>query len=193
MPAADPSTTPATGTTGAGDVPAVPGIVVDASACDADDLSPCGGVGVTVPGGQVWDELVALAVDSGWPGLELVSGVPGTVAEVVRDNVAAHGQQPAQTVASVRTWDNATDAQRTLAWADCRFGPGTSRLQERLPDGRERFQVLEVSFLFRQGDLTAPVRGTELAALLGVAPGERVPIGAARRAVLAPGTSPARG
>lgn len=173
MPSAQPSRT------------AAPGIVVDDSACDVDDLSPCGGVRVTVPGDHGWDDLVALAVDSGWAGLELLSGVPGTVAEVVRANVAAHGQEPSGTVASVRTWDRATDAQRTLAWADCRFGPGTCRLQERLPDGRERYQVLDVSFLVRQGDLTGPVRDERLAALLGVAPGERAPITAARRAVLA--------
>ncbi|AXH96972.1 UDP-N-acetylmuramate dehydrogenase [Ornithinimicrobium avium] len=161
------------------------GIVVDDSACDVDDLSPCGGVRVTVPGEQRWDELVELAVGSEWPGLELLSGVPGTVAEVVRANVAAHGQEPSGTVASVRTWDRSTDAQRTFAWGDCRFGPGTSQLQETLPGGRGRYQILDVTFLFKQGDLTAPVRDAQLAALLGVRPGHRVPITAVRSAVLA--------
>lgn len=181
MPPADPSPAPPVG------------IIVDDSACDVDDLSPCGGVRVTVPGEHPWDDLVELAVASGWPGLELLSGLPGTVADVVRDNVAAHGQEPSRTIASLRTWDRGTDAQRTLAWADCRFGPGTSRLQEELPGGGERYRVLDVSFLFKQGDLTDPVRDAALADLLGVAPGERAPIVDARRAVLDRGPSvPAR-
>lgn len=164
-------------------VPAT-GIVIDDSACDVDDLSPCGAVQVTVPGDHRWDDLVALAVDSGWPGLELLSGVLGSVADVVRTNVRAHGQEISGTVASVRTWDRATDAQRTFARADCGFGPGSSRLQELLPDGRERYEILDVSFLFKQGDLTGPVRDPLLAELLAVAPGERAPIETARRAVL---------
>lgn len=162
-------------------------IVVDDSACEVDDLAPCGGVTVTVPGDQGWDELVALAVESSWPGIEALSGIRGDVAEVVRANVTAHGQNAADVVASVRTWDRSTDAQRTLAWGDCRFGPGTSSLQEQLPDGRDRYEILDVALLFKQGDLTAPVRDEELAASLGVAPGERVPLGTVREALVGAG------
>lgn len=166
------------------DLLALPGVRVDDSACDVDGLSPCGGVTVTAPGDQAWDELVALAVASSWPGLEWLSGTRGDVAEVVRTNATAHGQSVGDVVASVRTWDRSTDAQRTLAWGDCRFGPGTSRLQELLPDGQERYEILDVTLLFKQGDLTAPLQDEELAELLGVTVGERVRLGAVREALL---------
>lgn len=161
----------------------VPGILVDDSACDVDDLSPCGGVTVTVPGEHVWDDLVALAVESSWPGLEALSGLPGDVADAVRGNLSAHGQAVADAVASVRTWDRAEDVQRTFAWGDLRLGEGTSVLQERLADGHYRYQVLDVALLFKQGDLS-PVRDEELARRLGVRTGERVPLADVRAAVL---------
>lgn len=151
-------------------------IVVDASACELDDLAPCGGVDVTVGGDLDWGEFVHRAVTSGWPGVERLGGVPGTVADVVRANAEADGQPVADVVASVGTWDRAAERTRTFAFVECGFGPSTSRFQERLPDGRYRYDIVDVSFLFRQGDMTNPIRDPELAALLGVQPGERLPL-----------------
>ncbi len=149
-------------------------IVVDASACELDDLAPCGGVDVRVGGDVDWAEFVHRAVASSWPGIERLGGVPGTVADVVRENAEVHGQAVAGVVSSVSTWDRAADGTRTCAFAECEFGPGTSRFQERLPDGGYRYDILDVAFLFEQGDRTAPIRDAELAALLGVEPGERL-------------------
>ena len=162
-------------------------LVVDASACDLDDLAPCGGVEVTVGGDVGWEEFVRRAVTSGWPGVERLGGVPGTVADVVRDNAEADGQVVADVVASVGTWDRATDRPWTFAFAECEFGPGTSRFQERLPDGRPRYDVVDVTFLFEQGERTTPIRDPELAGLLGIEPGDRVPLTeyAARRGITA--------
>jgi len=150
--------------------------VVDASACEVDDLAPCGGVDVRVGGDVEWGEFVERAVASGWPGVERLGGVPGTVADVVRANPASDGQAVDDVVASVGTWDRTTDRARTFSYVDCKFGPSTSRFEERLPDGRYRYDIIDVSFLFKQGDLTTPIRDTELAALLGIAPGDRLPL-----------------
>lgn len=151
-------------------------IVVDASACELDDLAPCGGVDVTVGGDVPWGEFVQRAVTSGWPGVERLGAVRGSVAEVVRANAEVHGQAVADVVASVGTWDLPVDEPRTFAFAECGFAPASSRFQERLPDGRERYDILDVSFLFQQGDKTTPIRDPELAVLLGVAVGERIPL-----------------
>lgn len=151
-------------------------IVVDASACELDDLAPCGGVGVTVGGDVDWGELVQRAVTSGWPGIERLGGVEGTVADAVRANAEADGQAVAGAVASVSTWDRGAERRRTFALVECEFGPSTSRFQERLPDGQHRYDIIEVEFLFEQGDRTAPIRDAELAARLGIEPGERVPL-----------------
>lgn len=150
-----------------------------------DDLAPCGGVTVQTPGGQDWDELVDLAVASDWPGLEALAGAAGTVAGAVRADVARFGQDVSDVVASVRTWDRAEDRQRTLAWGDCGFGTDRPRLQERLPDGQFRYDILEVSWLFKLGDLTGPIRDAELARLLDIEPGTRVPLTAVRDVILA--------
>lgn len=158
-------------------------ILVDASACDLDDLAPCGGVDVKVGSDVDWRELVQRAVTSSWPGVERLDDVPGTVGDVVRENTERHGQAVGDVVASVGTWDRAEDRARTFAFSECRFAPGSSRFQERLPDGEHRYDILDVAFLFQQGDKTAPIRDPELAAQLGIEPGERLTLSeyAARR------------
>lgn len=154
-------------------------ISVNDDGCAVDDLAFCNAVQVTVGGQESWDEFVDLAVHREWLGVEGLSGLPGTVAEVVAANPSVFGSAPGDTVAGVRTWDLAEDRQRTFAWADCGFGPGRSALA----DGDGRYRVLDVAFLFRRGDLSAPV-GDDLAALLGVAPGTRVAVARVRAALL---------
>lgn len=159
----------------------IPAIRVDDSACAVDDLAPCGGVTVTAAGEQDWEELVHRAVRSGWPGLEALPLTASTVAEAVRHNISAYGRSVDEVVASVRTWDLRSDGQRTFAWADCGFGPGTSRFDE-VREQRQRYQILEVTFLFKMGDLSDPIADADLARALGVEPGKRVPLGAVRAA-----------
>jgi UDP-N-acetylmuramate dehydrogenase len=151
-------------------------IAVDASACEMDDLAPCGGVDVRVGGDVDWAGFVHRAVTSGWPGVERLGGTPGTVADVIRFNAETDGQAVADVVASVGTWDRAAGRTRTFACVECEFGPSTSRFEERLHDGQYRYDVIDVSFLFKQGDMTTPIRDPELAALLGIEPGDRLPL-----------------
>lgn len=140
----------------------------------------CGGAFVKVAAGEVWDDLVALAVERGWVGVEALSGIPGSVGATPIQNVGAYGQVVAETIASVRCWDREEGAVRTLAAADCGFGYRTSRFK-RDPG---RFVVLEVTFQLRLGDLGAPVRYAELARALGVEPGDRPPASRVRETVL---------
>lgn len=146
-------------------------VAVNADGCSVDDLSFCGAVTVTVPADVRWDDLVAAAVAQGWVGIEALSGLSGTVGEVVARSGAAYGQRVADVTASVRTWDRVEDRQCTFAFADCRFSSSGSRFT-----GTDRYDLLDVSFLLRQGDLTPPIRDVQLAALLGIEPGERVPL-----------------
>ena len=165
-------------------------IVVDDSACEVDDLAPCGGVQVTVPGTEGWAMFVRRAVDSDWTGIEALGAFDGPVADAVRSNHAAFGQQVGDTVMSVRTWDLEADAQRTFAAVDCQFGPGASVFQEQCADDsgeadslKWRYEILDVNFLFRQGDLTRPISDASLAALLNVELGQRVPLRQAADAI----------
>ncbi len=148
---------------------------------DEDTLASCSGVTTNVAAGETWDDFVAHAVAQRWVGVEALSGIPGLVGATPIQNVGAYGQEVADTIASVRTWDRFDRCQRTFAMADCGFGYRTSRFKAE-PD---RYVVLEVSFQLKLGTLGAPVQYAELAGALGVDVGERAPIGDVRDAVLA--------
>ncbi len=140
----------------------------------------CGGAFVTAAAGEVWDDLVARAVDEHWVGVEALSGIPGSVGATPVQNVGAYGQEVADTLASVRCWDRVDAAYRTFAVADCGLGYRTSRFKQ----DPARFVVLEVTFQLPLGDLGSPVRYGELSRTLGVDPGGRVPAKDVREAVL---------
>lgn len=163
---------------------ATKGIAINDDGCYVDDLVFCGAVLATVAAGEVWADLADRAVTEGWIGVEALVGRAGSVGSVVRDNIAAFSQLPSDTVASVRTWDRASQAQRTFAAADCGFGDGQSRFQQRLPDGSLRYVPLSVALLLKQGDLTRPINDADLADRLGIPLGERVSLDAVRRLVL---------
>ncbi len=140
----------------------------------------CGGAMVTVAAGEPWEPFVELAVSRGWVGIEALSGIPGSVGATPVQNVGAYGQEVAETIASVRCWDRLEGRQRSFAAADCGFGYRTSRLKQ----DPHRYVVLDVTFQFRLGDLSAPVTYAELARALDVEVGARAPMSDVREAVL---------
>lgn len=162
-----------------------PGTVVEVAteglALDHEGDDPtCGGVLATVAAGETWDDLVALAAERGWVGVEALSGIPGSVGATPIQNVGAYGQEVAQTIASVRVWDRRLRGVRTFAAADCGFAYRHSRFKA----DPGRHVILSVTFQFRQGTLGAPVAYAELARTLGVEPGARAPLADVRAAVL---------
>ncbi|MCG6567253.1 UDP-N-acetylmuramate dehydrogenase [Tessaracoccus sp. ZS01] len=145
------------------------------------DVSDCGGAAVRVAAGENWDTFVAHAVANEWSGIEMLSGIPGSVGATPIQNVGAYGSDVAETITSVRTWDRKERTQRTFPLTDCGFGYRTSRFK-REPG---RYLVLEVGFQFRLGSLGAPIRYAELAGRLDTAPGGRVDATRVRETVLA--------
>lgn len=161
-----------------------PGTVVEVATrgidSDVGEGVSCGGAMVTVAAGEVWDDLVAVASDKGWLGVEALSGIPGSVGATPIQNVGAYGQEVSQTIASVRVWDRKLRGIRTFANADCGFGYRTSRFKA----DPGRHVVLTVTFQLRQGDLGEPIAYAELARTLGIGLGQRAPLAEVRRAVL---------
>ena len=145
-----------------------------------EDVAACSGAVVTVAAGEPWDPFVALTLDRGWSGLEALSGIPGSVGATPIQNVGAYGAEVGQHVTTVRTLDRSTGKVRTLFALECGFGYRTSVLK-RNPG---RYVVLEVTLQLRLGSLSAPVRYAELARVLGVEVGARVPAVDVRAAVL---------
>ncbi len=138
------------------------------------------GAELTVAAGEDWDAFVASAGADGLAGIEALSGIPGLVGATPIQNVGAYGQEVSQTVAQVRTWDRGDGALRTFTASESGFGYRTSRFKQE----PGRYVVLDVTFLFKQGTLGAPVEYVELARALGVELGERAPLADVRKAVL---------
>jgi len=135
---------------------------------------------VRVAAGEVWDDVVVQAVAEGWSGIETLSGIPGRAGATPIQNVGAYGQEVAQTIASVRVWDRREQQVRTFANPDCQF-----TYRHSLFKSEQRYVVLDVVFQLHVTMRSGPVARGDLAAALGVAAGERVPLADAREAVLA--------
>jgi UDP-N-acetylmuramate dehydrogenase len=164
------------------------------------------GAAVTVAAGEDWDSLVEFCVGEGLSGLECLSGIPGLAGATPIQNVGAYGQEVAETIVTVRAYDRVLDTSVELANADCGFGYRTSAFKRRASAGPRapasravhrpalppfpaaatgRFVVLGVTFRLAREPLSAPIGYGELARVLGVSEGGRVPLGEARSAVLA--------
>ena len=164
---------------------------------DVPDHSACAGVTYQLPAGQPWDDVVAFAGEHRLYGLEALSGIPGSVGAAPVQNIGAYGQEIAQTIASVRTWDRARGRVRTLALSDLQLSYRSSVLKRSMHTAASdddphapwsptpRYVVLDVTLQLRQGTLSAPIAYAELARTLGVALGQRAPLGDVRAAVLA--------
>jgi UDP-N-acetylmuramate dehydrogenase len=137
-------------------------------------------VRVTAEAGMSWDALVARSVDEGLGGLECLSGIPGCVGAAPVQNIGAYGVELAEYLVSVDLLDRAEGSlRRDVAARELGLGFRTSRLKD-----TERAVVLRAEFALTADGLSAPIRYPELAAALGVPVEARVPVAAARGAVL---------
>ena len=143
-------------------------------------VSPGAGAGVlTVAAGEDWDAVVARTVAEGLAGLECLSGIPGLAGATPIQNVGAYGQEVSQTITQVRGYDRKTGEVLDIPNEQCGFGYRTSRFR-----GADRFVVLSVTFGLAVQVRSVPVRYAELAAALGVSPGDQVESIQARSAVI---------
>jgi UDP-N-acetylmuramate dehydrogenase len=171
-----------------------PGVVVRVTAGGVQLAAENEAMLLTAGAGESWDDLVQLSIDEGLAGIECLSGIPGLAGATPIQNVGAYGQEVSQCVVSVRAYDRLMDAEVELAAAQCGFGYRTSTFKRHATGGRGarlnaaaatgRHVVLGVTFRLAVSKLSVPVRYAELARLLGVSEGDRVPLAEARTAVL---------
>lgn len=76
---------------------------------------------VIADAGTWWDDLVQYSIYANLWGLELMSGVPGSVGAAVVGNIAAYGQAVADTLAWVEVCDTANREIRTLSVNELQF------------------------------------------------------------------------
>jgi UDP-N-acetylmuramate dehydrogenase len=133
-----------------------------------------------VAAGESWDALVAACAEQELSGIEALAGIPGSVGATPIQNVGAYGQEVADVVLGVRALDRLTGEVHDLDSEACLFDYRTS-VFKRDPG---RWLVLRVRFALERTPASEPIRYAELAARLGVAPGERATLGEVRAAVM---------
>ena len=136
---------------------------------------------VTAAAGEDWDAVVARTIAAGLAGLECLSGIPGRVGATPIQNVGAYGQEVADTITAVRTYDRVTGQTSIIPNERCGFGYRTSVFKR---DDARRHVVLSVTFRLAVQPVSMPVRYAELAGALGVAPGDRAASARVRSAVI---------
>jgi UDP-N-acetylmuramate dehydrogenase len=155
-------------------------VLVETRGVEVASSDQCSGMSLQVAAGEPWDDVVRRSVEEGWVGVEALSGIPGSTGATPIQNVGAYGQEVAQTISSVRTWDRREERVRTFAVGECGFTYRSSLFKT-----DHRYVVLDVTFQLPFGDLSAPIGYADVAVALGVSLGERVPLSEAREAVLA--------
>ncbi len=144
------------------------------------DYDACSGGMITVAAGVEWDAFVAQTVESGFSGLETLSGIPGRVGAAPIQNIGAYGQEFKNVVARVRTWDRNSNEQKTFTANQCGFGYRTSLFKEE----PGRFVILDVTVQLKKGELSIPITYPELARELGINEGDRAAVSDVRKQVL---------
>jgi UDP-N-acetylmuramate dehydrogenase len=96
-----------------------------------------------VGAGEVWDELVAMAVMHHCAGIECLSGIPGSVGGTPVQNVGAYGQEVAETIESVQALDLRTGEEVELSQEECGFRYRTSIFNT---SERGRYVILRVRY-----------------------------------------------
>jgi UDP-N-acetylmuramate dehydrogenase len=131
------------------------------------------GTRLELAAGENWSEAVDRSVDAGLAGVECLAGIPGSAGATPIQNVGAYGQEVSSTLTEVVAYDRRSRETVTLKAAECGFSYRHSRFKA----DPTRFVVLRVRFgLEDAGGLSAPIRYAETARVLGVEPGERVPV-----------------
>ena len=76
---------------------------------------------ISVGAGEIWDDLVACAVDKGLYGFENLSAIPGTVGAAPVQNIGAYGAEVCDLIVSVRALDTTTMSFIELSHDVCAF------------------------------------------------------------------------
>lgn len=148
-----------------------------------------GWIHLRVQAGEPWDEIVHMAVQNGWGGIEALSGIPGSTGAVPVQNVGAYGQEVASALVSVDVLERSSLAVRRIPSAELGLGYRTSIFKT----GFEGL-ILAVELKLApaasesgvgRAALGVPIAYAQLASALGVETGARVGLQDARDAVLA--------
>jgi UDP-N-acetylmuramate dehydrogenase len=144
------------------------------------EVDACSGATLTIGAGEDWDVFVQTTINSGFAGLETLSGIPGTVGAAPIQNIGAYGHEVSEFITRVRTYDRELKEIYTFTNSQCEFTYRNSYFKAH----PGRYVVLDVQFQLRIGEFSAPITYLELSKKLGIEPGDKAPVIATRAAVL---------
>ena len=81
--------------------------------------------------GENWHDFVQWTLAQGWPGLENLSLIPGTVGAAPIQNIGAYGLEAGERLHRVRYWDFARQTFAEMSAAECAFGYRDSVFKQR--------------------------------------------------------------
>ena len=106
---------------------------------------------VTAGAGERWHDFVQWTLAQGWPGLENLSLIPGTVGAAPVQNIGAYGVELQHILESVQVYDRDERRLRDIPAADCRFAYRDSRFKH---DWRARYIISAITLrLSKRGAL----------------------------------------
>lgn len=80
--------------------------------------------------GENWHDFVQWTLAQGYPGLENLSLIPGTVGAAPIQNIGAYGLEAGERIAHLRYWDVKQREFREMNSAECRFAYRDSRFKQ---------------------------------------------------------------
>ncbi|TXG93187.1 MAG: UDP-N-acetylmuramate dehydrogenase [Rhodocyclaceae bacterium] len=118
-------------------------VALTGRACVAEDTDAWY---VRAGAGESWHDFVQWTLAQGWPGLENLSLIPGTVGAAPIQNIGAYGLEVAERFHSLRAIDLVDGQERSFAASDCRFGYRDSVFKQEGWHRDGRFLIVDVTF-----------------------------------------------
>lgn len=115
--------------------------------------------------GENWHEFVQWTLTQGWPGLENLALIPGTVGAAPIQNIGAYGLEMAECFHGLTAYDFSTGCLVAFGPDDCRFGYRDSVFKQEGWHLSGRFAITSVTFRLAKA-WTANCRYAEVAAEL---------------------------
>ena len=104
-----------------------------------------------VSSGEVWDEVVAYAVEKQWWGIENLSHIPGLTGAIAVQNVGAYGQEASQVVRSLEVYDMQKKALAVIPGDSCGF-----RYRQSIFNNESQGRYIILNTVFKLSKIPAP-------------------------------------
>ncbi|MDR1644337.1 MAG: UDP-N-acetylmuramate dehydrogenase [Tannerellaceae bacterium] len=90
---------------------------------------------------EVWDDVVAYAVDRQWYGIENLSGIPGECGGTAVQNIGAYGAEIKNVIEAVEAYNQHTCEKQVFSQEECRYAYRQSRFKE---EGKDPYIITHI-------------------------------------------------